>query len=158
RVPYEAVEINDADTGVVPDSGPTVASRTCLIVGRLLERAAEQMRDRLNGQSPRQYLEAHGPLTITTQYERPPGMEWDDVRYRGDACESYGWACDVAEVIIDPVTSQALPVKFTSVHEIGRAIHPGLALGQIEGGSAQGIGYALLEEVVMRDGRMANAQ
>src|SRR5205809_3287235 len=47
---------------------------------------------------------------------------------------------------------------FTSVHEIGRPIHPMLARGQIEGGSAQGLGYALLEEVVMRDGRMANAQ
>ena len=43
-------------------------------------------------------------------------------------------------------------------HEIGKAIHPMLAAGQIEGGTAQGIGYALLEEVVMRDGRMANAQ
>ncbi len=47
--------------------------------------------------------------------------------------------------------------SFTSVHEIGKAIHPMLTLGQIEGGSAQGLGYALLEEVVMRDGRMANA-
>src|SRR5438128_7244396 len=46
---------------------------------------------------------------------------------------------------------------FTSVHEIGRPIHPLLARGQIEGGSAQGLGYALLEEVVMQDGRMANA-
>jgi CO/xanthine dehydrogenase Mo-binding subunit len=44
------------------------------------------------------------------------------------------------------------------VCEIGKAIHPRLALGQIEGGTAQGIGYALLEEVVMRDGVMANAQ
>ena len=50
------------------------------------------------------------------------------------------------------------PIAFTTVHEIGKAIHPVLALGQIEGGSAQGLGYALLEEVVMRDGRMANAQ
>ena len=40
---------------------------------------------------------------------------------------------------------------------IGKAIHPMLATGQIEGGSAQGLGYALLEDVVMRDGRMANA-
>src|SRR5438093_11041767 len=47
---------------------------------------------------------------------------------------------------------------FTRVHQIGRPIHPMLARGQIEGGSAQGLGYALLEEVVMRDGRMANAQ
>jgi CO/xanthine dehydrogenase Mo-binding subunit len=156
-VPYDAVDVHDPDTGVVPDSGPTVASRTCLIVGRLLQRAAEQMRHRLAGQSPKQYLKTHGPLAITTQYERPDDVRWDDTTYRGDAYESYGWGCDVAEIAIDPVTSQVVPVAFTSVHEIGRAIHPGLALGQIEGGSAQGIGYALLEEVVMRDGRMANS-
>jgi len=55
-------------------------------------------------------------------------------------------------------TWQATPVSLSTVHEIGRAIHPTLASGQIEGGSAQGLGYALLEEVVMRDGRMANCQ
>jgi CO/xanthine dehydrogenase Mo-binding subunit len=48
------------------------------------------------------------------------------------------------------------PVAFTSVHEIGKAIHPTLVRGQIEGGSAQGLGWALLEDVVMKDGRMAN--
>ena len=157
-MPYERVEVNAADTGEVPDSGPTVASRTCMIVGRILQRAAEEMRDRLGGMSPRAYLRRHGPLVITKSYERPADMQWDDERYRGDAYGSYGWACDVVELDIDPVTSEARPTRFTSVHEIGRAINPTLALGQIEGGSAQGLGYALLEEVVMRDGRMANAQ
>ncbi len=156
-VSYDAVDVNDADTGVVPDSGPTVASRTCLIVGRLLQRAAAEMRERLGDLSPSQYLKKHGPLVVTTQYEKPEKVSWDDTTYRGDAYESYGWGCDVAEVQIDPVTSQAIPVAFTTVHEIGRAIHPGLARGQIEGGSAQGIGWALLEEVVIRDGRMVNS-
>jgi CO/xanthine dehydrogenase Mo-binding subunit len=50
------------------------------------------------------------------------------------------------------------PLRATSVVEIGKAIHPVLAAGQVEGGTAQGLGYGLLEEVVMRDGRMANAQ
>lgn len=157
RVPYDAVEVNDADTGVVPDSGPTVASRTCLIVGRLLQQAAEEMRERLGGMTPAKYLATHGALVVTTQYKKPTAISWDDMTYQGDAYESYGWACDVAEVEIDPVTYLARPVAFSSVHEIGRAIHPRLAKGQIEGGSAQGIGYALLEEVVMRDGRMANS-
>src|SRR5581483_11595887 len=71
---------------------------------------------------------------------------------------SYGWACDVVEVAIDPDTFEARPTAVTTVHEIGRAIHPTIAAGQIEGGTAQGLGFALLEEVVMRDGRMANAQ
>jgi CO/xanthine dehydrogenase Mo-binding subunit len=157
-VPYDAVDVNDADTRAVPDSGPTVASRTCMIVGRLLQRAAGDLRTRLGALTPREYLRAHGPLVVTAQYEKPDAIAWDDATYRGDAYESYGWACDVAEVAVDPVTWQVTPTAFTTVHEIGRAIHPRLALGQIEGGSAQGIGYALLEEVVMRDGRMANSQ
>ena len=156
-LPYDAVDVNAVDTGLVPDSGPTVASRTCMIVGRILQRCAEEMRARLGKLTPRDYLRRHGPLTITKSYERPSEMEWSDETYRGDAYGSYGWACDVVEIELDRDTCEARPVAFTSVHEIGRAIHPMLAIGQIEGGSAQGLGYALVEEVVMRDGRMANA-
>ncbi len=158
QVPYDCVEVNAADTDEVPDSGPTVASRTCMVVGRILQRCAEEMRVRLGRLTPRQYLAQYGPLSITKAYERPAEMVWDDARYRGDAYGSYGWACDVVEVEVDCDTWQARPVGFTTVQEIGRAIHPALAAGQIEGGSAQGLGYALLEQVVMRDGRMANAQ
>jgi CO/xanthine dehydrogenase Mo-binding subunit len=155
-VPYDAVEVNAADTAEVPDSGPTVASRTCMIVGRLVQQAASQMKARLAGLTPRQYLRRHGPLVITVPYEKPGDIAWDDERYRGDAYESYGWGCDVVEVEVNPLTWQANPVAFTTVHEIGKAIHPILVRGQIEGGSSQGLAYALLEEVVMRDGRMAN--
>ena len=156
RVPYDAIDVNAADTSEVPDSGPTVASRTCMVVGRLLERCALDMRERLGGLSPRDYLRRHGPLVVTKQYEQPPGMVWDDVTYRGDAYGSYGWACDVVEVEVDPDTWAVRPIKLTTVHEIGKAIHPMLVAGQIEGGTAQGLGWALLEDVVMRDGRMVN--
>jgi CO/xanthine dehydrogenase Mo-binding subunit len=156
-VPYDCIDVNAADTGVVPDSGPTVASRTCMIVGRILQRCAEEMRERLGTLTPREYLRRHGPLVVTKEYERPGEMSWDDNRYQGDAYGTYGWGCDVVEVEVDRATWEVKPIAFTTVHEIGKAIHPMLALGQIEGGSAQGLGYALLEEVVMRDGRMANA-
>jgi CO/xanthine dehydrogenase Mo-binding subunit len=155
-LPYDCVDVNAADTGEVPDSGPTVASRTCMVVGRILQRCAEDMRSRLGSLTPREYLRKHGPLVITKEYERPADMSWDDNSYRGDAYGSYGWACDVVEVEVDRDTCEVKPIQFTTVHEIGRAIHPMLATGQIEGGSAQGLGWALLEDVVMRDGRMAN--
>jgi CO/xanthine dehydrogenase Mo-binding subunit len=155
---YDDVEVNAADTGEVLDSGPTVASRTCMIVGRILQRCAEDMRARLGTLTPRQYLKAHGPLVVTKAYERPTEMSWDDSSYQGDAYGSYGWACDVVELEVDCDTWEVKLIAFDTVHEIGRAIHPMLAIGQIEGGSAQGLGWALLEEVVMRDGRMANAQ
>jgi CO/xanthine dehydrogenase Mo-binding subunit len=157
-IPYDEVDVSIADTATVPDSGPTVASRTCMIVGRLLQRCAEDMRTRLGRMTPAAYFKKHGGFVVTKQYEKPPGLEWDDETYCGDAYGSYGWACDVVEVEVDPITYQATPVAFTTVHEIGRAIHPMLAAGQIEGGSSQGLGYALLEEVVMRGGKMANAQ
>ncbi|MGH9350543.1 MAG: xanthine dehydrogenase family protein molybdopterin-binding subunit [Vicinamibacterales bacterium] len=157
-VPYEAIEVHAADTAHVPDSGPTVASRTCMIVGGLLKRCAEEMRDRLGRMTPREYLKRHGPLVVTRQYEKPPGVSWDDEAYRGHAYGTYAWGCDVAEIDVDEVTGEVRPTRITAVQEIGRAIHPRLAAGQIEGGTVQGLGYALIEEVVMRDGAMANAQ
>ena len=157
-IPYGRVEVADADTARVPDSGPTVASRTCMVVGKILQECAREMRKRLGGLSPREYLRRHGPLLVTREYENPRELSWNDETYRGDAYGAYGWGCDVAEIERDPVTHEIRPTRFTAVQEIGKAIHPVLAAGQVEGGTAQGIGYALLEEVVMRDGRMANAQ
>jgi CO/xanthine dehydrogenase Mo-binding subunit len=158
RIPFEAVEVSEADTGLVPDSGPTVASRTCMVVGRLLQKAAEEMRQRLGKLSPATFFQRHGSFVVTTQYQQPPEIVWDDDRYTGDAYGTYGWGCNVVEVDVDPRTWEVTLGKTTAVAEIGKAIHPQMAEGQIEGGTAQGLGYALLEEVVMRDGRMANAQ
>jgi CO/xanthine dehydrogenase Mo-binding subunit len=157
-VPYDSIEVADADTALVPDSGPTVASRTCMIVGKILQSCASEMKKKLRGLSPRDYLRRHGPLVVTRQYEKPIELSWNEQTYRGDAYGAYGWGCDVVEVELDRVTGAVRPSRFTAVCEIGKAIHPVLAAGQIEGGTAQGIGYALLEEVVMKDGRMANAQ
>lgn len=157
-VPYEQVEVADADTSQVPDSGPTVASRTCMVVGGILTRCAAEMRERLAGLSPAEHHARHGRLHVEKGYEPHEGRRWDDATYRGDAYATYAWGCDVAEVELDPVTHEARVTRFTAVQEFGRPIHPAMARGQIEGGSAQGLGWALLEQVVMREGRMANAQ
>jgi len=157
-IPFDQVEVVQADTAEVPDSGPTVASRTCMVVGRLLQRCAEEMRRTLNGMSAREYLRAHGPLVIEKEYLKPKHLDWNEETYRGDAYGTYGWGCDVAEVELDPDTYEIRPLRVTSVVDVGHAIHPMIVAGQVEGGTAQGIGYALLEEVAMRDGRMANAQ
>jgi CO/xanthine dehydrogenase Mo-binding subunit len=157
-IAFDDVEVNAADTAEVPDSGPTVASRTCMVVGRILQRCAEEMRRTLGSMTPREYLRRHGPLVITKEYERPREMVWDEDHYRGDAYGSYGWACDVVELDVDRDTWQVTPIRLTTVHDVGRAIHPRLTRGQIEGGSAQGVGYGLLEEVVMEGGCMVNSQ
>ena len=157
-IPVDQVETALPDTSFVPDSGPTVASRTCMVVGGILHKAALELKQKLGGMTPQDYFKKKGPLLVTQQYEPPPGLEWDDVNYRGDAYGTFAYACNVAEVEIDPDTFEIKPVAMTVIHEIGRAIHPVLLTGQVEGGTAQGVGYALLENVVMRDGVMANAQ
>ena len=157
-VPMAQVEFSVPDTADVPNSGPTVASRTVMVVGGILERCARELRELLGTQAPAEHFGAHGATSVTKQYEQPPGLEWDEDRYRGDAYGTYAWGCDVAEVTYDPVTYEVKATKLTAVQEFGRPINPVLARGQIEGGSAQGVGWALIEEVVMRDGAMANAQ
>jgi CO/xanthine dehydrogenase Mo-binding subunit len=157
-VPYESVEVAQPDTAKVPDSGPTVASRTCMVVGGILQRAAAEMRSRIGDASPAEYFREHGSLRVEAEYEQPDWIRWDDETYRGDAYATYGWGCNVAEVEVDPVTMEVRPVRLTAVVDVGKAIHPALAIGQVEGGTAQALGYALLEHVVMRDGTMANGQ
>ena len=171
-IDYDDVEIAQPDTGAVPNSGPTVASRTCMIVGRLVETAALDLRRRLleagELREPyssreftdacRRFIAAHGPLRVSSQYEPPPGVHWDDDTYQGDAYGTYAWAVYVADVSVDTTTCETRVDDFVALQEVGRVLHPVLAAGQIEGGVAQAIGYALYEEVVWRDGRMANAQ
>ena len=156
-VPYELVEIAQPDTALVPDSGPTVASRTCMVVGRILQQCAVEMRERMGALAPDEYFRLHGPLSVIREHEPPTWIHWDDETYRGDAYATFAWGCNVAEVEVNRDTYEIRPLRLTAVLEIGKAIHPILARGQIEGGSAQGLGYALIEKVVMHDGAMANA-
>ncbi len=171
-IPPEWVEIHQPDTGAVPDSGPTVASRTTMIVGKLVERAALQICARLAGEgylpekhdadgfrsAARRRLQERGDLTVTVQYEAPDDIRWDEETYHGDAYSGYAWSCDVAEVEVDMLDYQARAIHFVSVVECGRVINPVLAAGQIEGGIVQAIGFALTENVVLDRGAMANNQ
>jgi CO/xanthine dehydrogenase Mo-binding subunit len=162
-IPVELVSIHPRDTAIVPNSGPTVASRTTMIVGRLVERAALELRARLNEPrdfqaAARQYYEQHGGLQVMVQYDPPAGVWWDDEKYQGSAYAAYAWSCDVAEVEIDLVEYAARVTNFVSTVECGRVINPALAAAQIEGGIAQGVGFALYENVVLERGAMKNNQ
>ncbi len=157
-IPYESVEVAQPDTSRVADSGPTVASRTCMVVGKILEECSHEMKEKLGGLTPAEYYAKNGEMSVERMYEPPDWIQWDDSLYRGDAYATYGWGCDVVELSFDPDTFEVKPIRITAVQEFGRPIHPALARGQIEGGTAQGLGYALLEKVVMRNGAMANGQ
>jgi CO/xanthine dehydrogenase Mo-binding subunit len=169
---YEDVLMAPPDTGIVPNSGPTVASRTAMVVGRLIERAGLQLVELLREQvglgthftreqffaACERYRVANGKVESLCRYEAPPGIFWDDQKYRGEAYPAFAWSVQVAQVAVDTITYSAEVEEFWSVQEVGRVLNPVLAGGQIEGGIAQGIGYALYEKVVGQNGRMTNNQ
>ncbi len=157
---YDRIELAQPDTGMVPNSGPTVASRTCMVVGKLVEAACLGLKQTLaaSGLSVAEYTARFGPLRASSEYQPPPGVVWDDATYQGDAYGAFAWAVYVASVTIDPATCEVRVTDFVALQEVGKVIHPVMATGQIEGGVAQAIGYALYERVAWKNGRMANAQ
>lgn len=169
---YEDVEIAQPDTQQVPNSGPTVASRTVMVVGKLVQSAALGIRQTLtakgllrDGYSPvefraacRAYVAEHGPFRSLAQYQQPADVYWDDEKYRGEAYAAFSWAVYVAEVTVDLATYTVAVDDFVALQEVGKVLHPVLAAGQIIGGVAQGIGFALYEKVVWDKGRMQNGQ
>jgi CO/xanthine dehydrogenase Mo-binding subunit len=158
-VPYEAVEIAPQDTSIVPDSGPTVASRTAMVVGRLLIGASRRLREQVEERTGRPFADAYataGPLRVDERFEPYPNIRFDDDTYTGDAYPCYGWAAATAEVEVDLDTGEVTVRDVVSADDVGRAIHPVLAEGQVEGGSLQAVGYATIEEIKLLDGRYLN--
>jgi CO/xanthine dehydrogenase Mo-binding subunit len=162
-VPYEAVELAPQDTAFVPDSGPTVASRTAMVVGGLLIKAARRLRAGVEmttggtfAATYREFARAHGALRVDQRFEPYPGVGFDDATYRGDAYPAFGWAACVARVDVDLDTGEVHVRDVVAVDDVGRVIHPILAEGQVEGGTLQAVGYATIEEIKLRDGRYLN--
>jgi CO/xanthine dehydrogenase Mo-binding subunit len=171
-LPYESVEIAEADTQKVPNSGPTVASRTAMVVGKLVESAARGIEQTLTAtgflapqhsaadfrNACRNFVAQRGALQSWARYQAPPDVFWDDDQYRGAAYSAFAWAVYIAEVSVDLTTYGVTVEDFVALQEVGKVLHPVLARGQIIGGVAQGIGYALYEKVVWQNGRMQNGQ
>jgi CO/xanthine dehydrogenase Mo-binding subunit len=171
-LPYEDVEVAQPDTEKVPNSGPTVASRTIMVVGKLVHSAAQGIRQTLIAagllrpgysrddfrKACTLYIAERGELKSWARYEAPPDIFWDDEKYQGEAYAAYAWAVYIAEVTVDLTTYGVTVDDFVALQEVGRVLHPVLARGQITGGVAQGIGFALYEKVVWQNGRMLNGQ
>jgi CO/xanthine dehydrogenase Mo-binding subunit len=171
-IPPDLVEVQQPDTKFVPNSGPTVASRTSMVVGKLAQDAAIGLKQTLvqagllrEPYTPdafqaavKAHLAAFGRLKAYSQYHTPPHIVWSDETYQGDAYGTFAWACYAADIAVDTRTCEVAIEDFVALQEVGRVINPTLAEGQIEGGVAQGIGYALWEKVEWRNGRMANGQ
>ena len=169
-IPYDQVLVPDPDTSRAPNSGPTVASRTAMVVGHLIERACDDLRakvgldDTARGDAVTRAIAAWHTahpgkaLRGESEYRKPPGLNWDQDTYKGDAYGTFAWATYAADVEIDTRTWSARVTDFVAVQEIGKVLNETLARGQIQGGVVQGIGWALLEECKWDRGAMKNCQ
>jgi len=171
-LPYENVSMAQPDTLEVPNSGPTVASRTVMVVGKLVQSAALGIKQTLissnllrEGYTADEfrsacqlYVEEHGQFRSWSRYEAPSDIFWDDQKYRGEAYAAFAWAVYIAEVTVDLTIYSISVDDFVALQEVGKVLHPLLARGQIIGGVAQAIGLSLYEKVVWQNGRMQNCQ
>ncbi|WMJ79757.1 xanthine dehydrogenase family protein molybdopterin-binding subunit [Clostridium sp. MB40-C1] len=143
EIPVERTIHENPDTDRVPDSGPTVASRTTMVVGKLLYDAAIKLKERWN-ESDR--------VEVMTQYKHPEGFSWDDANFIGDAYNSYSWGANVVELEVDPITYETTLSNVWSVFDIGTPIDERIVKGQIDGGILQGLGYAGIEVMTSENG------
>jgi CO/xanthine dehydrogenase Mo-binding subunit len=146
EIPLEKVVYNHPDTAVVPDSGPTVASRTAMIVGGLVKRAAEKLKEKWNEK---------GNIEAEVRYRQPEGIEWDQQKLLGDAYPDYSWGGIAVEVAVDKDTLETEVLGVWSVFDVGEVLDENILVGQVHGGIAQGIGWASLEVMRSNNGKLS---
>jgi CO/xanthine dehydrogenase Mo-binding subunit len=137
-IPLENVFYLNPDTDRVPNSGPTVASRTLMIVGKLLERAAKRLKEQWRP-GERQLIEEH--------YVHPDLIPWDLDSFTGDAYPAYSWGMNAVEVELDTQLAEVKTTGVWGVFDAGAVIDENIARGQAEGGMLQGLGYASTEKM-----------
>lgn len=140
--PINRVHYENPDTDKVPDSGPTVASRTMMIVGGLMAEAVDKMKAQWQV----------GVMETTAQYVQPEFVHWDDEKLKGDAYPSYSWGVNVIEVEVSPITYEVTLKNCYAVYDVGHAIDESVIIGQAEGGLLQGIAYGMLEQMTLKEG------
>ncbi len=172
------------DTFKVPDSGPTVASRTAMVVGSTVYSAGQKLKAELetfvsetlcDGQpvvlrdnafhaeydgkqipfdeGAAAYLASNGPLRVYDQFKLPPHIKWNQKTFEGDAYPAYSWGCNVVELEVDTLTYEIDVTKITAYYDIGRLLNPIMAMGQIQGGLIQALGYAAMEKIEVKNGK-----
>lgn len=172
-LPVALFHLIGPDTALTPDAGKTSASRQTFVTGRAAQAAGRALRAEIlrlanAGDAARLTLtETHlivteGPhrrtLNLATLPPDPLGYAlaaeetYDppttplDADGQGQPYAVYGYGAQMVELAVDPALGTVHLTRITAAHDVGRAINPALAIGQIEGGIAQGIGMALMEE------------
>ncbi|MDS0524611.1 xanthine dehydrogenase family protein molybdopterin-binding subunit [Clostridium sp. SHJSY1] len=137
-IDYEDIKYENPDTDRVPDSGPTVASRSIMVVGKLLERAANRLKvNWKNGQEQE----------IEENYKHPDLIPWNITKFNGDAYPSYSWGINIVELEVNIITAVIEVKGIYTVYDIGIPIDETIIEGQIQGGVIQGLGYGSCENM-----------
>lgn len=136
EIAIEQVIFDNPDTDLVPDSGPTVASRTMMVVGGLLARAAKSLKE--------DWVDNQAKI-VEKNYRQPDYVKWHQDKLQGDAYPAYSWGVNVVEVEVDKITYEVSISGMWSVYDVGKAIDERIIKGQADGGQLQGISYGYLE-------------
>lgn len=147
EISIDNVSYDDPDTSRVTDSGPTAASRSTMVVGKVAENAALEMKERW----------AEGDFEVISQYQHPEGHPWDQTTFKGDAYLGYGWGACCVELEVDKNTNEVKVVGIWSSHDIGKAIDKLIVHGQVNGGILQSLGYASMEKMENKKGHFKQA-
>ncbi len=142
-ISYDQVLNNNPDTDLVPDSGPTVASRSLMTVGELLKRAAKRLKKEWKT-GEEQVIEEH---FVEPDFVVPFSMK----EFSGDAYPTYSWSVNVIEVEVDTLTATTKILGAWGIFDVGVPIDMNIILGQMQGGFLQGIGYASMEQMDYND-------
>ncbi|PGY06319.1 xanthine dehydrogenase family protein molybdopterin-binding subunit [Bacillus sp. AFS031507] len=145
NLPYEDVLYPYPDTKEVPDSGPTVASRTTMIVGKLLERAAIKLKVQWQTGVEQEVVE---------HYVHREMIPWNEMTFTGDAYPAYSWGVNIVELEVDTLTGNVKLEKVYANYEVGKVIDDRIMKGQIDGGLAQGLAYGYLEKMTSKQGKI----
>ena len=166
QIPFSDIIIEEKNTAKVPNSGPTVASRSTIIVGKLLvdncEKILGALREKFSedemsfAKLAQKYHKKFGNLKVRTQYHHPDFIKFDEDDFKGYGYPVYSWSANVAEIEIDLTTFYVQVTKLYSSNDIGKAINHQQSEGQIEGGAIQGIGLALYEDMNAPQGEILN--
>lgn len=143
-IPFNEIIVKDPDTDQVPDSGPTVASRSLMIVGELVRRAASKLKSQWKDGAEQIFEE---------RYKEPDFLiPFSLEEFRGDAYPTYSWSVQAVELEIDMLTGQHNILGVYGSFDVGTPIDENIVTGQMEGGMLQGIGYSSME-YMDHDGR-----
>ncbi len=153
----ERVIVLPADTAV-GSAGSSSASRQTYMTGGAVKLACEAVREELERRGTGDLVELIGdePIDVTREHHHRPTFPLDE-KGQGDAHVTFAFAAHRAIVDVDTELGLVRVVEIATAQDVGKAINPQAVEGQIEGGIAQGLGLALMEEIQVVDGEVRNA-